>query len=299
MINRQYKDRLFKRIFRDKKDLLELYNAMNDTNYSNPEEIEVNTLEDVVYMGMKNDVSFIFTEVLNPYEHQSTFNPNLPLRGLLYFAKLYQKIIGPRKDLYSEKLINLPYPQFIVFYNGTKEEPEQQILELSAAFPKEYSKENAALQCRAVVLNINLGYNKKVMERCKKLKEYAQFIAKIREYLEEKENIEEAVDLAIDECIHHGILEDILREDREEVRSMLLTEYDEQVHIKNEKEISYEEGERAGIIKGEQVGIKKGEDMLSTLIQHLLAAERMDDIVRVTTDTQYRQKLYKEFQLIE
>ena len=148
-------------------------------------------------------------------------------------------------------------------------------------------------------MNINLGYNKKVMERCKKLKEYAQFIAKIREYLEEKGNIEEAVDLAIDECIHHGILEDILREDREEVRSMLLTEYDEQVHIKNEKEISYEEGERAGIIKGEQVGIKKGEDMLSTLIQHLLAAERMDDIVRVTTDTQYRQKLYKEFQLIE
>ena len=140
-------------------------------------------------------------------------------------------------------------------------------------------------------MNINLGYNKKVMERCKKLKEYAQFIAKIREYLEEKENIEEAVDLAIDECIHHGILEDILRENREEVRSMLLTEYDEQVHIKNEKEISYEEGERAGIIKGE--------DMLSTLIQHLLAAERMDDIVRVTTDTQYRQKLYKEFQLIE
>lgn len=264
---------------------------MNDTNYSNPEEIEVNTLEDVVYMGMKNDVSFIFTEVLNLYEHQSTFNPNLPLRGLLYFAKLYQKIIGPRKDLYSEKLINLPYPQFIVFYNGTKEEPERQILELSAAFPKEYSKENAALQCRAVVLNINLGYNKKVMERCKKLKEYAQFIAKIREYLEEKENIEEAVDLAIDECIHHGILEDILREGREEVRSMLLTEYDEQVHIKNEKEISYEEGERAGIIKGE--------DMLSTLIQHLLATERMDDIVRVTTDTQYRQKLYKEFQLIE
>lgn len=115
MINRQYKDRLFKRIFRDKKDLLELYNAMNDTNYSNPEEIEVNTLEDVVYMGMKNDVSFLFTEVLNLYEHQNTFNPNLSLRGLLYFAKLYQKIIGPRKDLYSEKLINLPYPQFVVF----------------------------------------------------------------------------------------------------------------------------------------------------------------------------------------
>ncbi len=287
MVNRQYKDRLFKRIFRDKKDLLELYNAMNDTNYSNPEDIEVNTLEDVVYMGMKNDVSFLFTEVLNLYEHQSTFNPNLPLRGLLYFAKLYQKIIGPRKDLYSEKLIELPYPQFVVFYNGTKEEPERQVLELSAAFPKEYSKENAALQCRAVVLNINLGYNKKVMEKCRKLKEYAQFIAMIREYLKEMGNIEDAVDLAIGECIKQGILEDILREDREEVRSMLLTEYDEQAHIKNEKEISYEEGK------------KKGEDMLSILIQHLLAAGRMDDVNRVTTDAQYRRELYKEFQLIE
>ena len=285
MVNRQYKDRLFKRIFRDKKDLLELYNAMNDTNYSNPEDIEVNTLEDVVYMGMKNDVSFLFTEVLNLYEHQSTFNPNLPLRGLLYFAKLYQKIIGPRKDLYSEKLIELPYPQFVVFYNGTKEEPERQVLELRAAFPKEYSKENAALQCRAVVLNINLGYNKKVMEKCKKLKEYAQFIAMIREYLEETDNIEDAVDRAIDECIKQGILADILREDCEEVRSMLLTEYDEQAHIKNEKEISYEEG------------IRKGEDLLSILIQHLLAAGRMDDVKRVTTDAQYRRELYKEFGL--
>ena len=170
----------------------------------------VNTLEDVVYMGMKNDVSFLFTEVLNLYEHQSTFNPNLPLRGLLYFAKLYQKIIGPRKDLYSEKLIELPYPQFVVFYNGTKEEPERQVLELRAAFPKEYSKENAALQCRAVVLNINLGYNKNVMEKCRKLKGYAQFIAMIREYLEETGNIEDAVDWAIDECINQGILEDIL-----------------------------------------------------------------------------------------
>ena len=245
----------------------------------------VNTLEDVVYMGMKNDVSFLFTEVLNLYEHQSTFNPNLPLRGLLYFAKLYQKIIGPRKDLYSEKLIELPYPQFVVFYNGTKEEPERQVLELRAAFPKEYSKENAALQCRAVVLNINLGYNKNAMEKCRKLKEYAQFIAMIREYLEETDNIEDAVDRAIDECINQGILADILREDCEEVRSMLLTEYDEQAHIKNEKEISYEEG------------IRKGEDLLSILIQHLLAAGRMDDVKRVTTDAQYRRELYKEFGL--
>lgn len=247
-INRQHKDRLFKLVFNNKKDLLQLYNAINDTNYNNPEDIEVNTLEDVVYMGMKNDISFLLTDVLNLYEHQSTFSPNLPLRGLLYFARLYQKNIGNEKRIYSGKLIELPYPQFIVFYNGTMEEPERQVLELSDAFPKWANKENAALNCKAVVLNINLGYNKKVMKKCKKLKEYAQYIARVREYLDNKYDVETAIDKATDECIEEGILEQILRDNRGEVRSMLLTQYDEQAHIKYEKELSFEEGLKKGII---------------------------------------------------
>jgi len=248
LVNRQYKDRLFKFVFKDKEDLLQLYNAINGTNYNNPEDIEVNTLEDVVYMGMKNDISFLLTDVLNLYEHQSTFSPNLPLRGFFYFARLYQKILGNEKKLYSRKLIKLPYPQFVVFYNGTMEEPERQELELSNAFPEWTSKENAALNCKAIVLNINLGYNKEVMEKCKKLKEYAQYIARVREYLDAKYDIETAIDKATDECITEGILEQILRDNRGEVRSMLLTQYDEQAHIQYEKELSFEEGFEKGII---------------------------------------------------
>ena len=247
-VNRQYKDRLFKLVFSNKEDLLDLYNAINDTNYSNPDDIEINTLEDVVYMGMKNDISFLLTDILNLYEHQSTFSPNLPLRGLLYFAKLYQKLIENEKRLYSRKLIKLPYPQFIVFYNGTMEEPERQVLELSNAFPKWSHKENAALNCKAIVLNINLGYNKKVMEKCKKLKEYAQYVARVRKYLDANHDIETAIDKATDECIAEGILEQILRDNRGEVRSMLLTQYDEQAHIEYEKELSFEEGLSQGII---------------------------------------------------
>lgn len=167
----------------------------------------INTLEDAVYMGMKNDISFLLTDILNLYEPQSTFSPNLPLRGLLYFARLYQKIVGNEKRMYSRKLIELPYPQFIVFYNGTMEEPERQVLELNDAFPEWANKENAALACKAVVLNINLGYNKEVMEKCKKLKEYAQYIARVREYLEKKYDVETAIDKATDECIAEGILE--------------------------------------------------------------------------------------------
>ena len=118
------------------KIFLQLYNAINDTEYDNPDDIEVNTIEDVVYMGMKNDISFLIKDILNLYEHQSTFSPNLPLRGLFYFSDLYRKLIDNKQDIYSSKLIQLPYPQFVIFYNGTRDEPERQELQLHEAFPK-------------------------------------------------------------------------------------------------------------------------------------------------------------------
>ena len=285
-VNNKYKDRLFKFIFKEKEDLLQLYNAVNGTDYDNPDDIEVNTLEDVIYIGMKNDISFLLTDVLNLYEHQSTFSPNLPLRGLFYFSRLYQKIIGNEKKIYSSKLIELPYPQFVVFYNGTTEEPERQVLELSDAFPAWSQKENAALNCKAVVLNINLGYNKKVMEKCKKLKEYAQYIARVRAFLAVGFDIETAIDMATDECIAEGILEPILRDNRGEVRSMLLTQYDEQAHIEYEKELSFEEGQRA-----ERARFAK-------LCQLLEDKGRDADIKKALYDIEYCETLYKEFSLI-
>ena len=297
-VNTQYKDRLFKRIFKKKKDLLELYNAVNNTNYDNPEELEVNTLEDAVYMRMKNDVSFVIKDVLNLYEHQSTFSPNLPLRGLFYFSSLYKKMIGGRGDIYSRRMIALPYPQFIVFYNGTEKEPARQVLELSDAFPEWADKENAALQCRAVVVNINLGYNMELMEKCKMLREYAQFIAIIREYLADGREVDDAVDVAITECIRQGILEQILREEREEVRSMILTEYDEQAHIKSEKEISYEEGKAEGLKAGREEGREEGEDALAKLIKCLQEDARIEDINKALSDKEYRKKLMQEYNIL-
>ena len=281
-VNRQYKDRLFKLVFEKKEDLLQLYNAINGTDYDNPDDIEVNTMEDVVYMGMKNDISFLITDVLNLYEHQSTFSPNLPLRGLLYFARLYQKIVGNEKKIYSGKLIELPYPQFVVFYNGTAKEPERMELKLSDAFPAWSKKENAALECRAIVLNVNLGYNKEVMEKCKKLKEYAQYIARVRLYLESGYSVEEAIDKATDECIDEGILEQILRDNRGEVRSMLLTQYDEQAHIEYEKEISYEEGKAEGREEGRAEGKAEGEkigQLIGTIRTYQKLKLKREDIV--------------------
>lgn len=248
IVNREYKDRLFKLIFQEKKDLLELYNAINDTDYDNPEEIEVNTMEDVVYMGMKNDISFLMKDVLNLYEHQSTFSPNLPLRGLFYFANLFRKIVGKGGDVYSSKRLELPFPQFVVFYNGTGEEPERQVLHLHDSFSAGSDCEQSALDCHAIVLNINLGNNAAIMGRCQKLKEYAIFISCIRRYINQKMPIVEAVETAVSECIEEGVLADILRDNREEVTSMLLTEYDEQAHIESERRIAIEEGKIEGII---------------------------------------------------
>lgn len=123
-INKRYKDRVFRIIFHEKKDLLELYNAINDSDYTNPDDLTITTIEDVVYMGVKNDLSFIIGDVMNLYEHQSSFSPNLPLRGLFYFSSLYREYIEPIKHrLYSTSPLYIPFPQYIVFYNGTKNEP--------------------------------------------------------------------------------------------------------------------------------------------------------------------------------
>ena len=115
--NRNYKDRLFRFVFNNKKDLLDLYNAINGTNYDNPEELEVNTLENVLYLSMKNDLSFLIDAELNLYEHQSTYNPNMPMRGLLYFAGVYNRHISSREiNIYSSSPKEFPFPGHIVFY---------------------------------------------------------------------------------------------------------------------------------------------------------------------------------------
>ena len=207
-------------------------------------------------------------------------------------------MIGGRGDIYSRRMIALPYPQFIVFYNGTEKEPARQVLELSDAFPEWADKENAALQCRAVVVNINLGYNMELMEKCKMLREYAQFIAIIREYLADGREVDDAVDVAITECIRQGILEQILREEREEVRSMILTEYDEQAHIKSEKEISYEEGKAEGLKAGREEGREEGEDALAKLIKCLQEDARIEDINKALSDKEYRKQLMQEYNIL-
>ena len=250
-VNTKYKDRLFRLIFHGKKELLELYNAVNESNYTNPDELEITTIEDVVYMGMKNDLSFIIGDEMNLYEHQSSVCPNLPLRGLFYFSSVYKSYIEPvKRKLYSTSQLEIPFPQYIVFYNGTEERPEREELKLSNLFIENGKGKKPALECTALVLNVNYGHNKDLMERCKTLKEYAQFIAEIRRNLSYGMKAQEAVEEAVEKCIQNDILSGILRKNRGEIVDSILTEWDEDEYRDYLKEEGIKIGEERGELKG-------------------------------------------------
>lgn len=250
-VNTKYKDRLFRLIFHEKKELLELYNAVNESNYTNPDELEITTIEDVVYMGMKNDLSFIIGDEMNLYEHQSSVCPNLPLRGLFYFSSVYKSYIEPvKRKLYSTSQLEIPFPQYIVFYNGTEERPEREELKLSNLFIENGKGKQPSLECTALVLNVNYGHNKDLMERCKTLKEYAQFIAEIRRNLSYGMKAQEAVEEAVEKCIQNDILAGILRKNRGEIVDSILTEWDEDEYRDYLKEEGIKIGEERGKIAG-------------------------------------------------
>lgn len=252
-INKEYKDRVFRLIFGNNKTfLLSLYNALNDTAYDNPDELDVNTIDDAIYMGMKNDVSCIISNTMSVFEQQSTYNPNMPLRELEYCAKLYGKyVIRSNKDIYGSSLIKMPAPQCYVFYNGDSEHSDLEVLKLSDAF--EHYVEG--YEWTVNMININRGYNKELLSRCKPLEEYAQLVYDIKEY-RKIYTIEEAVDKAVLTCIDRkGILSGMLEAHRAEVVDMLLTEYNEEEHMESVFNNGREEGRLLEIVSFVKDGI--------------------------------------------
>lgn len=246
-IKNDYKSRMFTMLFSDKKELLRLYNAVANRNYENPELLEINTLENAIYMSMYNDLSFIIDMRLNLYEHQSTYNPNLPLRFLMYLSDLYSKITSSA-NLYGRKLTKIPTPRFIVFYNGVEARPEREILRLSEAF--EIDDEEKTLELVVEVINVNAGYNQDVMKACKTLADYADFVQRIREYKEKGMTIAEAVDVVIEECIKENILKEFLIRNRSEARAVSIYEYNQEEHMRMEREQNFADGREEGHAEG-------------------------------------------------
>jgi len=224
---------------------------------------------------MKNDLSFIISSELNLYEHQSTICPNMPLRGLFYLATQYKGLIADNPNaLYSSRLIKLPVPRYIVFYNGETKQPERQILKLSDAFEKHC--DNACLECTTEVLNINYGHNKSLQNACQTLCDYAILVEKIRINRKKFKPLTKSINTAVDQCIKEGVLKDFLLKHRGEVTDLILSQYDEEAYIKSEKEISYEDG------------YQKAQDELQPVIdeQNLRIQDQASQIQHLTLQNQ-------------
>ncbi len=220
---RNHKSRLFIRLFSEPEELLTLYNAVNDSSYTDSSQLTVNTLEDALYLSMKNDVSFLIGSEMNLYEHQATWNPNMPLRGLFYLSGLYRGYIAAnRLDIYSRVQLHLPVPRYIVFYNGTDTVAERTELRLSDSFEKNGS--SGCLECTATVLNINFGHNQKLMNDCRRLYEYSYLVSRIRCYCMNGLELRAAIDRAIGDCLAEDILKEFLTKHREEATMDLMTE---------------------------------------------------------------------------
>ena len=227
--NRTYKDSLFRMIYsgkdeRSKRWLLSLYNALSGKNHTDISELQITTIENVIYITMKNDLSFLIDSQMNLFEQQSTVNPNMPLRGLIYFGQLYQNEVKKQdKDIYGSKLIKIPSPKFIVFYNGNTELDDTLKYRLSDAF--EFPDNSGEFEWTATVININKGHNQK---SCKSLYHYCAFVNRVKENLKKKMAANDAINEAVDFAIKGNFLEGFFQEQKMNILTDLLTEFNQE-----------------------------------------------------------------------
>lgn len=242
--NRKCKDTVFHRLFSENKEnALSLYNALNGTDYSNTDELTYTTLEEAVFMSYKEDCAFIVSRTLNLYEHQSTINPNMPLRGLIYFSKIYQDLIEPQSKLYSSTRMYIPKPKYVVFYNGSNRKDQDDVIKLRLSDMFMDADLSGEFEWTATMININEGHSQEIKKDCSILNEYAIFIDEVRKQSKEHD-FNTAMHLAVDICIEKGVLADFLRKHRSEVEMDILTEFDEEEY----KEMVREEGREEGVL---------------------------------------------------
>lgn len=289
--NKRYKDTLFKLIFGNEKHkefTLALYNALNGTNYSNVDDVQINTLENVVYIKMKNDVSFVLGSTMCLYEQQSTYNPNMAYRMLEYTMALFQNLVSARGyNKYSSRQFKLPSPNYVVFYNGSRNIPEKSVQKLSDMYEE---NNRIALDLDVIVYNINENRNMILKNDCKPLYEYMWVVNFIKEYTSKfgyaEELIGEAVTKAINYMPDSFAIKNLLINEKKEVISMLFEEFNEELYKKaalDDAEASYEDGKKEGL-KSEKISVIKNALSLNLSVEDIakltsLSKKEVEDII--------------------
>ena len=255
-IRKNYKDGVFRKLFADKEKLIELYNALSGSDYSLDTELEIVTLDNSIFGDLKNDLAFVIdNKFIILVEHQSTVNPNMPLRMLIYLAQQYEKLCYSN-EIYSSRRIYIPVPEFYVFYNGLAEIPIEEELKLSDAFICKCDK--IPLEVIVKVINVNYEKGAELLARCKTLNEYSRFIYLIREKARDMK-LHQAVEKTIDECMKEGLLKDFLKKNGGEIMSILCHELTREECEAIRENDGYLRGLEEGEAKGEARGRAEGE----------------------------------------
>ncbi len=263
---RNHRDNVFCMLYRDRKNLLSLYNVMNGTNYGNEEELDVVTLDFAICVSMRNDSAFVIDSRLNLYEQQSTVNPNMPLRNLYYISEELKKLV-PMSSLYKGRRVQIPAPRFIVFYNGRRAQPPETVLRLSDMYENRSGKPELELVVRQI--NINQGCNDDILQKCESLGGYMTFVNKVRRKTDAGISAEAAVTEAVDECIEEDVLSGFFGRHRNEVIEMGIYEYDAELHDKVLREESWQEGKAEGKSEGKAEAVLELLEELGTVPDNL------------------------------
>jgi hypothetical protein len=275
-VNRKYKSTVFSLLFSEPKILGELYGALEGLPPAPESAIEINTLSEVLIWGKLNDLSFtVGNKLMILIEQQSTINPNMPLRLFLYCARLYEKMTEGR-SLYSTRLIKIPWPECIVFYNGKAEYPDEETLRLSAAFEDVSAlglkRDPPTLELTAKVYNINEGRNNEPLAKSETLAQYSAFVSVRRKYeARYPHDKEKAMREALKHCMDHNILKAFLEKHSGEVLGMILEEWDDDMALAVLREETFEEGMEKGIEKGIEKGREEGRRTQMRTARNLLA----------------------------
>ena len=247
--NRRYKDSVFVDFFSEdrtaKANFLALYNALHGTDYQSTAILKNIRLKQVLYMSFANDVSYLVdNKIIVLAEHQSTINPNMPIRCLEYIARLYEQFYKS-KEKYSRKQLAIPTPEFYVFYNGKEPYRGDSLLKLSDSFTQTHDE--YALELSVKVVNINYDKTNEILKLCKPLKQYSLFVDAVRRNIAVDK--EHGFEKAIKECIQNDILREYLQRKSKEVLNMLIGEYDYDTDIEVQREESFDMGRLEGSLQ--------------------------------------------------
>lgn len=299
--NREFKNSVFVDLFYEDESATQndiaLYNALHDEQLPEGTTVQKIRIDNVLYMNFKNDISFgVGDKVLIFGEHQSTINKNMPLRSLMYVGRAYEQIV-PIRSRYKKELVALPAPEFYTFYNGSEKWAKEKVLNLSDAYMNRDG--SPMLELKVKVINIRSEENHELLDKCRVLKEYSQFVEAVAKYASDGK--EDSYKRAIEECIQKGILADYLKRKGSEVINMLTAEYDYDMDIEVQREEAYENGKIDGMELGKKVGMELGElhgtNRVNELIVHLTEDSRYEDLLKSAKDLKFQEKLMKEYNL--